>query len=273
MILPVEDEFHDVLSKAQKGQGLSTEKLAERCGLPEGAIRAARRGEFDAGAVRILGRELGLNVRALERLARGGWRPSEIGPIKGFAQVCSPFHDWQVNAYIVWDEEAGRAFAFDTGTTAEPMIERLEREGLELEALILTHAHWDHCEGAPDLKRRWPDLRVFQSRNGGRIAVPTEPIDEGFHLRIGRLAVNGFATPGHTADGMSFMVEGLDKSLAVVGDALFAGSMGGANDSYADALHSLERILALGSDTVLAPGHGPMTTVGEERAMNCFARG
>lgn len=271
MILPVEDEFSDVLSKAQKGQGVSTESLAECAGVSENAIRAARRGEFDETVVAALGKELGLNVPALLTLGRGDWRPCEVSEIEGFAMVCSPFYDWQVNAFAVWDLPTRRAVVFDTGTTAEPLVALLEGKGLVLEAVILTHAHWDHYDGAADLKKRWPDARVLLGAKDGTISVPTEAIREGFSLDLGALTISGFDSPGHTAGGMTFEVSGLGRRLAIVGDALFAGSMGGANVSYSGGITSLKRILELDATTVLAPGHGPLTTVAEEREMNCFA--
>ena len=271
MILPVEDEFNDVLSKAQKAQGLSTEELSQRCGIAESLIRAARRGEFDEAVVRALAEELGLRRDALLSLASGDWRPKEVGEIEGFAMVCSPFHDWQVNAFLVWDAASQKAIAFDTGTKAEPLIAEIERRGLALEAVILTHAHWDHYEAAPELLKRWPAARVFLGAKDGAVSVPSEAMEEGFAFGIGALQIAGFYTPGHTSGGMTFTVSGLARPLAIVGDALFAGSMGAANTSYEDALVSLSRILSLNPDTVLAPGHGPLTTVKEEREMNCFA--
>lgn len=270
MILPVEDEFSDVLSKAQKAQGLSTEVLAERCGVSENSIRGARRGEFDARVVKAMGAELGLNLTALMRLAEGKWRPEEVGEIEGFAMVCSPFYDWQVNAFLVWDVATSKAVVFDTGTTAQPLIEALEERNLELEAVIVTHAHWDHFDGAGDLSKRWPDAGVYLGRKDGSISVETLPMDEGFVFQVGDLRIEGFDTPGHTVGGMTFLVEGLGRPLAVVGDALFAGSMGAANVSYAEALKSLRRILGLPESTILAPGHGPLTSVREEKVMNCF---
>lgn len=273
MILPVEDEFNDVLSKAQKGLGISTEVLARKADVSENEIRAARRGEFDAGVVEALGRALGLNVPALLKLRPGIWRPEAVEQISGFAMVCSPFHKWKVNAFLAWDEASKRAVAFDTGSTAAPLIACLEANGLELEAVILTHAHWDHCDGTPALLGKWPRARVFMGAKDKDIGVPLEKIADGFHFELGALHVSGFDTPGHTAGGMSFQIDGLPRKVAVVGDALFAGSMGGANVSFADMLAAMQRILALDPDTVLAPGHGPLTTVAEERVANCFAGG
>lgn len=272
MILPVEDDYSDILSKAQKGQGISTEALAERCGVSEGAIRAARRGEYEEATAKALAKELGLQPDALRKIAQGKWRPAEVGPMEGVAMACSPFYDWQVNAFLVWERDSRRAIAFDTGTDAQPLLEALQRRGLDLEAVILTHAHRDHVEGLEGLLAPWGEAKVFLGAKEPSIGRAVTPIEEGFRYELGSLAVEGFDTPGHTAGGMSFLVKGLPRRLAIVGDALFAGSMGGAKVSYEQGLESLERLLALPEDTVLAPGHGPLTTVAEEREMNCFAR-
>lgn len=272
MILPVEDEFNDVLSKAQKGLGISTEVLAQKAGVSENEVRSARRGDFDEAVVAALGGALGLNVPALLKLRPGVWRPEAVEEIEGFAMVCSPFHKWRVNAFLAWDQTSGRAVAFDTGSTASPLIALLEEKGLELDAVILTHAHWDHFDGTPALLEKWPQARVFMGAKERDIGVPLAKIVEGFQFDLGELKVSGFDTPGHTVGGMSFRIDGLEQKLAVVGDALFAGSMGGANVSYSDMLAAMQRVLSLDPDTVLAPGHGPLTTVAEERVANCFAR-
>ncbi len=83
-----------------------------------------------------------------------------------------------------------------------------------------------------------------------------------------------FLLPVIPPGGTTFFVRGLDRPVAIVGDSLFAGSMGGGNVSYADAIrNNLEKILTLPDNTVLCPGHGPLTTVGEEKTHNAFFAG
>lgn len=271
MNLPIEDEVGDVLSKAQKGLGINTETLAKESDLAESEARAARRGEAGSDAVyRAVAKAMGLNADAVARLARGDWHPETPAPIAGFKLISTPFHSWQVNAFLLWDPESKRAAAFDTGTEAKPMLDAIEAEGLALEAIILTHAHWDHCEAAPALLARWPEARIYLNAKENQVGGNPLPAAEGFEYALGRLSIRGFETPGHTAGGMTYVVDGLEQPIAVVGDALFAGSMGGANVSYEAGLQSVRKILALDERTVLAPGHGPLTTVREERAMNCF---
>ena len=98
-----------------------------------------------------------------------------------------------------------------------------------------------------------------------------ESITEGFSHTCGSLSLNTLHTHGHAVGGMSYVIEGLERPIAVVGDAVFAGSMGGGMISYKDALRTnREKIMTLPDDTVLCSGHGPMTTVSEEKKNNPF---
>jgi hydroxyacylglutathione hydrolase len=99
----------------------------------------------------------------------------------------------------------------------------------------------------------------------------TELISEGRKFDVGKLDVESRLTWGHSRGGMTYVVRGLAGLVAIVGDSLFAGSMGGGMISYDDALrNNLEKILSLPDETILCPGHGPLTTVGEEKHHNPF---
>ena len=99
----------------------------------------------------------------------------------------------------------------------------------------------------------------------------TESFSEGREWTCGALTIRALHTSGHSAGGTTFVIDGLPQPVAIVGDALFAGSMGGGKVSYDDALkNNRDKILTLPDDTVLCPGHGPMTTVAEEKAHNPF---
>ena len=104
-----------------------------------------------------------------------------------------------------------------------------------------------------------------------------EPIDgaqtfaPGREFHAGKLKIETRLTWGHSPGGITYVVTGLERPVAVVGDAVFAGSMGGGGVSYADALNTnREGIFSLPDQTIICPGHGPMTTVGEERTHNPF---
>src|SRR5204863_4816822 len=93
-----------------------------------------------------------------------------------------------------------------------------------------------------------------------------ETFSAGHKFVAGTLQIETRQTSGHSRGGITYVVHGLPKPLAVVGDAIFAGSMGGGMVSYQDALrNNREQILTLPDDTILGPGHGPLTTVGEEK--------
>src|SRR5205085_8271033 len=125
------------------------------------------------------------------------------------------------------------------------------------------------------------DLTHLAKETGAPVYTPedepapgAESFEEGKHWKLGALDVDTRKTWGHSRGGMTYVVNGLSRKLAVVGDAIFAGSMGGGNVSYRDALRTnLDKILTLPDDTVICPGHGPMTTVGEEKKHNPFFAG
>ncbi len=269
MKLPVEDDFNDVIGKAQKGQGISTEVLSKRAALTEDAIRKARRGEYEESAVAALGKELGLNVDALLSIGRCEWYPEQPDRVIGFELIATPFYDMHVNAYLLWDESTGEAIAFDTGTDPKPMLEKIESLGLDLKTLFVTHSHGDHIEGASEILAK-TGANAVMSRREPDVTFDAEKMDEGYSTSVGCLKIEMLDTPGHTSGGATFFVKGLSRDFAIAGDALFAGSMGGANVSYEQGLASVKKILSLPDDTIVASGHGPLTTVGQEKRMNCF---
>jgi hydroxyacylglutathione hydrolase len=108
-----------------------------------------------------------------------------------------------------------------------------------------------------------------------RESVPgAEPIEEGKRFRVGKIDIEARLTWGHSPGGMTYVVTGLARPIAIVGDSLFAGSMGGGNVSYDDAVqNNLKKILTMPVETIVCPGHGPITSVGEEKKHNPFFAG
>ena len=209
---------------------------------------------------------LQLDADALTELAQAKFRPDEIH-LDGLAQFNTPYHDLQVNAYLVWDPASKEAVAFDSGTTCSAMLEHT-RKGLTIKLILLTHAHSDHVADLDRLAGATGAPIYMSSREK---APGAQPIEEGKIFTVGKLEIESRLTWGHSPGGMTFVVRGLARPVAIVGDSLFAGSMGGANSSYEDAVrNNLEKILTLPNETVLCPGHGPMTTVGEEKKHNPF---
>jgi hydroxyacylglutathione hydrolase len=270
-MIPLEDNFSDIISKAQRGLRLSDTELAEKARVSSQKVRELREGEFDELALLRVAGVLGLSGRALCDLATGAWRAPKVGEIDGLAQFSTSYHGMVVNAYLVWDGPSRAAAAFDTGADCRDMLRFAAKEKLSIKMILLTHAHSDHVADLPRLREE-TGASVYVSE---REPVPgAEPIGEGKHFQLGKLDIATRLTWGHSHGGLTYVVTGLAHPVAIVGDSLFAGSMGGGNVSYEDAVrNNLKKILTLPDETIICPGHGPMTTVGEEKVHNPFFAG
>jgi hydroxyacylglutathione hydrolase len=270
-MIPLEDNVGDIIGKAQRGLGISDSKLAEKAHVSSETIRKLREGDVDEAALMNVAPILGLNAQVLRELAKGEWHPKKIETRDGLAQFTTDYEGMAVNAYLVWDPASHAAAAFDTGADSSEMVRFANRHKLDVQLILLTHAHADHVADLPRLREE-TGADVFTP---AREPVPgAELIDEGKRFRLGNLQIDARLTWGHSPGGMTYVVTGLPHPIAIVGDSLFAGSMGGGNVSYQEALrNNLEKILTLPDDTIICPGHGPMTTVGEENQHNPFFAG
>jgi hydroxyacylglutathione hydrolase len=271
MQIGLEDNFADIIGKAQRGLGLSDGALALQTGLPIEDIGRLRAGHFNATTARMVAPALGLDARTLVELGQNAYAPRPVGAFDGLEQFNTPFDDMTVNAYLVWDPAAKEAAAFDTGGDCGGMIDRLKSLNLKLRHIFLTHTHGDHIFDLDRLQQQTGAPAFVSSREPLHGAEPIEP---GQEFALGSLGVGTRLTWGHSRGGLTYVVKGLRRPVAVVGDALFAGSMGGGMASYEDALRTnREEILSLPDDTIICPGHGPMTSVGEEKKHNPFFAG
>jgi glyoxylase-like metal-dependent hydrolase (beta-lactamase superfamily II) len=270
-MIPLEDNVGDIIGKAQRGLGISDSELAEKARVDPQTIRKMREGDFDELALSRVAPLLDLSERALCELAKGEWHPEKNEGCDGIAQFNTDYQGMAVNAYLAWDPASRAAAAFDTGADSNEMVRFANRHKLNVQLILLTHAHADHVADLPRLREE-TGADVFTP---AREPVPgAELIDEGKRFRLGKLEIDTRLTWGHSPGGMTYVVTGLARPIAIVGDSLFAGSMGGGNVSYHDALrNNLEKILTLPDETIICPGHGPMTTVGEEKQHNPFFAG
>ncbi len=210
---------------------------------------------------------------------------------------------FQQQTRVVGCEETGRAICIDPGDEALRIVEALERHGLELQAITLTHAHMDHVGGVAALKKLRPTASVIIHREdeplyrglpeqpawlgiprsrwaalGFQYTVPP-PVDEywtdGQTYRVGNLSFKVIHCPGHTP-GHVVLFEPEERKV-FVGDCLFAGSIGrtdlpgGSTEQLMDSLFN--KIIPLGDDVTVYSGHGPTTTIGHERLTNPFLTG
>ncbi len=270
-MIPLEDNYEDILAKALRGLGLTDAALAERAGVAVQAVGAARSGRFDESHARKFAPVLGLDPDALVAIGRKAWHPGEI-EVSGLAQFTSDYLAMTVNAYVAWDRATRAAIVFDSGADAGRMLHFIEANGLKVSALLLTHTHGDHVAEVETLRDRTGNPPLFSGTEepfGGSAAA-----DDGWTFAAGGLRIRALATPGHSAGARTYVIEGLARPVAVVGDALFAGSMGGAPSAWVAALaNNRSKILSLPGGTVLCPGHGPLTTVALELRHNPFYAG
>jgi len=264
MSIPLEDLFGDVLGKAQRGLSLSNEALADKAGISAAAVEATKNGATDTPILLKIASVLGLHGPSLAIMSDDGWYPESVS-LAGLAQFNTTYHDMTVNAYLVWDPATKEAAAFDTGADAKPIVDKIQELGLTLRYLFLTHTHGDHVADINTLSAPAIFVSEREPHAGAKTFAP------GTEWKLGSLTIESRSTWGHSKGGTTFVVTGLAHPIAIVGDALFASSMGGGMVSYTDALvTNRKEIFTLPDDTVVCPGHGPLTTVGEEKAHNPF---
>ncbi len=256
----LEDTWVDILQKAIRGV------RHPKCSLPPDRIQALLAGKKNESDLRTLASALHLQPDCLLAISRGEYHPQAGSLPENLVRFQTDYDGMLVNSYLVWDVPTQRAAAFDTGADASELLDFLQKRKLRLELLLLTHAHGDHIfELDRIVEKTGATAWIAEPVGGARTFAPGETFS------LGSLSVETRLTNGHSPAGITYVVHGLSHCVAVIGDALFAGSIGGANISYSEALRSCgSEILTLPEDTLLCPGHGPLTTVGQEKASNPF---
>ncbi len=268
MKIPLEDLFEDIVGKAQRGLQVSDQEICQRAHLDLETLRSLKKGSATTAGVPGIADALGLGPKALAGSYSGSWYPTDVPAIDGVKQFNTPLMDMTVNAYLIWNSETKEAAVFDTGADASELLAFVDSARLTVKYLFLTHTHQDHVA----------DLGAIVKRTHAEIFSPdlerlpdTKIVREGDQFRLGKLRIEARLTNGHSPGGTSYIVHGLQNTVAVVGDSLFAGSMGGAPNDYQKALrNNLEKLLSLPGETLVCPGHGPLTTVANERVHNPF---
>jgi len=205
---------------------------------------------------------------------------AEIIPVTPFQQNCT----------LLWDARTMRGALVDAGGEVERLLDAARRHGVTLEKLLVTHGHLDHIgvvadiaeqlqlpiEGPHEEDRFWIELLPDAARQYGfppsRSFEPTRWLKDGDQVTVGDLTLDVIHCPGHTPGHVVF--HHVPSQLALVGDVLFQGSIGRTDfprGNHADLIRSIrERLFPLGDAIQFVPGHGPMSTFGEERHHNPF---
>lgn len=270
----LEDNLGDIIRKGRTAAGATPEKAAQAAGISESALAALEETGKPAGAVnyQALGTAIGLNGAKLESIANG-WHPAtpDLSQWGGFRQITTNANDIAVHCYLIWDEISRDAALFDTGWDAAPIFKLIEENGLTLRHFFITHTHEDHVAAMGEVRAKFPKAHLHTS---AKSAPPQHRNRANDFIQLGSLRLSNRDTPGHAEDGVTYVIGNWPEDapyIAIVGDAIFSGSIGRGNQSWDLARQKVrEQILTLPDTTLLCPGHGPLTTVAEEKAHNPF---
>ena len=272
--MSLEDHLGDILRKARTASGVSVSSAAKTAGLPEADYRALETSGHSSPAPNLaaLASLIGLHPGKLAVLA-AGWRPAavELGLWRELQVIATTSDGNTVNCYLVWDEATREAALFDTGWEAAPVLQRIEQHGLQLQHIFLTHLHEDHVAALAGLREKFPKVHLHTNSKN---ATPQQRNRANDFLQLGSLRITNRDTPGHAEEGVTYLVGSFPEDaphVALVGDTLFAGSIATGFQSW-DTLKEKIRtqILSLPEDTLICPGHGPLTTVAQEKQHNPF---
>jgi glyoxylase-like metal-dependent hydrolase (beta-lactamase superfamily II) len=270
----LEDHLGDIIRKARSMSQVSAEAAAQAAGLGERDLaaleesgRLSRSIDFQA-----LAKIIGLNGSKLEAIAKG-WLPAEkdLGVWRELRPLTSDSGGMAVNCYLAWDEVSREAALFDTGWESAPIVKLINENQLQLRHIFITHSHEDHIAALPPIRQQFPKARLHSSSRNAPVDQRNRPND---FIHLGSLRITHRDTPGHAEDGATYIIGTWPEDaphVAIVGDAIFAGSIGRGNQSWELARQKVrDQIFSLPPETLICPGHGPLTTVAEEKANNPF---
>jgi hydroxyacylglutathione hydrolase len=271
--MPTEDHIGDVIAKECFHQKIDDTRAAEVAGLSAGELEEF----FESGETakpvnyEAIAELLGFDPTKLKGIANK-WEPAapNLSQWPGLKKIVTD-EAFAVNAYLAWDLKTNECAIFDTGWNASSLIAFITDNGLKPTDFFITHSHHDHIADMTRVRNEFTDLQLHADMEGTPEASKNKR-DE--IVKVGSLRISNYQTIGHAADGVTYVIDGWPNSapkVAIVGDAIFAGSMGKGKISGDDAKRTArEAILTLPDNTLICAGHGPFTTVGQEKEHNPF---
>ncbi|MBC8001505.1 MAG: MBL fold metallo-hydrolase [Opitutaceae bacterium] len=270
----LEDHLGDIVRKARLSRNVATADAAQAAGLTESELASMEESGIPGERVNFpaLARLTGLDAKKLQGVAEG-WMPAQtdIGRWREFRMITTTGDGMTVNCYLIWDEVTRDAALFDTGWEAEPILKLIAENKLELRHIFITHSHTDHIAALGVIREKFSKAILHTD---AKSAPPQHKNRRNDCIQLGSLRIMNRETPGHAEDGVTYVVGNWPEDaphVAIVGDAIFAASMGRGNQSWDLARQKVrENILTLPVETMICPGHGPLTSVGQEQANNPF---
>ncbi|MBI3595086.1 MAG: MBL fold metallo-hydrolase [Nitrospirae bacterium] len=283
----LEDEFGDIILKARAGLGLSVDQVSKATGMTKLEVT-----QLEAYAknpspqeCNLFAELLHLTPSRLLKIVTREYFPSPVpsAAVKNVLTLVGHIGTYEVKGYLVVDLGSRDAVMIDTANNPEGMLEALSHHGWNLKHIFLTHTHQDHIGGLEKILRNIKVPVYVSQEEVGQLGHVWDSgkdrvVKEGDQIVVGEIAFNVLEVPGHTAGGRGYFTSPSEFPFSAppygfFGDSIFAGSLGRAYSpvSYPQLLFSVkEKVLNLPGETVIFPGHGPATTVVEEREHNPF---